>query len=303
LELQLPGYGMRKKRRTGIRGIYGALTCWRLSGTTWLLSFLLMVSPRFIKDMPLGEVSGFYLTWYYFGYSYTLSVVIALLQIGGSILLLFRRTTLLGTMVLLPVMVNIVLINMFYNIAVGAFVVSVLITAGLLYLLLLDFQKLKTAFWVVTDKLPPINVGRFWLKPLLQILPVLAAFGIIYQFVLRDTSDKLLVGTWKVEKFIRNDTLLPADAWLQDKTVFTKVYFSGPYGCAFSSNPYVYDPGYSLQGQYNFDHTQGMLQLITYSHKPDTTSVRISGLTSHSMIIEGILNDDTLRMELVKVNR
>jgi hypothetical protein len=36
----------------------------------------------FIKDIPLGEVSGFQLTWFYFGYSYTLAVIIALFQIG-----------------------------------------------------------------------------------------------------------------------------------------------------------------------------------------------------------------------------
>ncbi|MDO1445184.1 hypothetical protein Q0590_02925 [Rhodocytophaga aerolata] len=169
----------------------------------------------FIKDMPLGEVNGFYLTWHYFGYSYTLAVIIALFQIGGSILLLFRRTTLLGTMVLLPVMVNILFINMFYSIAVGAFVVSILITLGLSYLLFLDFQKLKEVFWAATDRLPSLSLKHYWLKPFLQFFPIMAAFGLIYQFVLRDTSDKQLVGTWKVAKFIRNDSLLPQDAWLK----------------------------------------------------------------------------------------
>lgn len=257
----------------------------------------------FVKDMPLGEVNGFYLTWYYFGYSYTLAIIIAIFQIGGAILLLFRRSTLMGTMVLLPVMMNIVFINMFYSIAVGAFIVSILITLGLLYLLLLDFQKLKEVFWVVTDQMPSINPGRSWLKPLIRSLPVLAAFGIIYRFVLQDTSDKQLVGVWRVEKFMRNGALLADDAWMRDSTVIAKVYFSGAYGCAFSSNPFVYNPKQSLQGQYTFDQKQGMLQFISYNGRPYTSKVRISGLTSHRMNIDGILKNDTLRMELVKVNR
>jgi hypothetical protein len=259
----------------------------------------------FIKDMPLGEVNGFYLTWYYFGYSYTLAVIIALFQIGGSILLVFRRTTLLGTMVLLPVMVNIVFVNMFYSIAVGAFVVSILITLGLSYLLFLDFQKLKEVFWAATDKLPSIPLSHTWLKPFLQFFPIMAAFGLIYQFVLRDTSDKHLVGTWKVEKFIRNDSLLPQDAWLKDHTVITKVYFSGLYGGAFSSNPYVYDPTHSMQGQYTFDTKRNTLQFIYYTTQsgPDTLKARISNLTSSSMNMEGVLKNDSLRLELVKINR
>jgi hypothetical protein len=202
-------------------------------------------------------------------------------------------------------MVNIVLINMFYNIDVGAFIVSVILTLGLTYLLLHDFDKLKAAFWAMTDKLPALATGHLWLKPLMRLLPIVAAFGIVYSFVLRDTSDKALVGTWKVEKFIRNDSLLPADAWMKERHVFTKVYFSGLYGCAFSTNPYVYDATMSLQGQYSFDSQQSLLQFMYYTGNryPDTLRALVSGLTSNSMNLEGVLNEDTLRMELVKIYR
>jgi hypothetical protein len=40
-------------------------------------------SPSYRLDIPLGEVNGFGLTWYYFGYSYTLAVILGLIQIGG----------------------------------------------------------------------------------------------------------------------------------------------------------------------------------------------------------------------------
>jgi hypothetical protein len=57
---------------------------------------------------PMGDVSGFWLTWYYFGYSPIYSNLIATFQIGGAILLCFGRTALLGALLLLPVMVNII---------------------------------------------------------------------------------------------------------------------------------------------------------------------------------------------------
>ncbi len=57
---------------------------------------------------PLGDVSGFWLTWYYFGYSALYSALVAWTQILGAVLLCFRRTTLVGALVLFPVMINIV---------------------------------------------------------------------------------------------------------------------------------------------------------------------------------------------------
>jgi uncharacterized membrane protein YphA (DoxX/SURF4 family) len=45
---------------------------------------------------PLGQVSGFWLTWYYFGYSTFYKILIGLAEIGGGLLLAVPRTALLG---------------------------------------------------------------------------------------------------------------------------------------------------------------------------------------------------------------
>ena len=50
-----------------------------------------------------------------------------ILQLGGCLLLLYRRTRLLGVMILLPVMSNILFINVFYGINPGALNTSVFI--------------------------------------------------------------------------------------------------------------------------------------------------------------------------------
>ena len=57
---------------------------------------------------PMGEVSGFWLTWYYFGVSPFYGAFVAGAQIAGALLLCFRRTAFIGALILLPVMVNIV---------------------------------------------------------------------------------------------------------------------------------------------------------------------------------------------------
>jgi uncharacterized membrane protein YphA (DoxX/SURF4 family) len=61
---------------------------------------------------PMGDVSGFWLTWYYFSYSAVYASVVAWVQIVGAALLGFRRTALVGVLLLLPVMVNIVCIDL-----------------------------------------------------------------------------------------------------------------------------------------------------------------------------------------------
>ncbi|MDO1445183.1 hypothetical protein Q0590_02920 [Rhodocytophaga aerolata] len=67
----------------------------------------------------------------------------------------------------------------------------------------------------------------------------------------------------------------------------------------------MYDPTHSLQGQYTFDTAQNTLQFIYYTTQsgPDTLKAQISDLTSTSMNMEGVLKNDSLRLELVKINR
>ena len=84
-------------------------------------------SSYHIDDALLGTLSGQELTWKYYGYSFGLTLIISSFQIIGSFLLLFRRTVLLGVAVLLPVMLNIVLINLFYGIGPITALTSIII--------------------------------------------------------------------------------------------------------------------------------------------------------------------------------
>ena len=65
---------------------------------------------------PLGQVSGFWLTWHYFGHSAVYGTLLALLQIAAGILLVLPRTALAGALLLLPIVSNIVLIDVFYGV-------------------------------------------------------------------------------------------------------------------------------------------------------------------------------------------
>jgi hypothetical protein len=98
-------------------------------------------------DKPMGQVSGFWLTWYYFGYSAIYGNLIGLVQIAGGILLMFRKTTLLASCLLLPVIANIILIDIFYRIAPDALVVAILLELALLGILSFHKRELVELFW------------------------------------------------------------------------------------------------------------------------------------------------------------
>ena len=262
-------------------------------------------SPDYRLDMPMGEVNGFGLTWYYFGHIYALTVIIALFQIGGSILLLYRRTTLLGVMILLPVMVNIVLINVFFDIASGAFFNSVVFTLGLTFLLLVDLKKLKVAFWDLVERLPPVHIGGNWGKHGLRLLLIAAAFGLVAYLAFTHTGETLLRGTWKVEKLTHNGRVMSANAWLTDTAAWNRVYFADWQGVVFSPNPYRYNPKESWRGDYTFDSTKNTLQLLMYQSDaakvPDTIRATVSNRTAKSMRLRGISYRDTLDMQLTRL--
>jgi hypothetical protein len=110
-------------------------------------------------DKPMGHVSGFWLTWYYFGYSRIFGGTIALAQIGGAVLLMFRKTTLLGACALLPVISNIVLIDLCYRIDPGATFVALYLLAAVAGVLFVHREDLFEIFWR-QNTLPERSAGR-----------------------------------------------------------------------------------------------------------------------------------------------
>jgi hypothetical protein len=254
-------------------------------------------------DTPVGRLNGFELTWNYFAHSYTFAVIIALLQIGGSILLLFRRTTLLGAAILLPVMLNIVLINFFYDISPGAFMNSVLFSLGLLFLLLLHRSALIGVFLRTGSNLPEPRLGFF--KYLFRFLAVACAFGLIYYFT-RMNPPTPLAGKWTVDRLIRNRDTIQANKWLTDSAAWTTVYMEEYGYLSLCPNPYIYDDDRSTWARYKYDRSKQQLQLIFTNGKPekqDTVNATVSHFDGRHMQWKGVIGKDTLLFLLSKVEK
>jgi uncharacterized membrane protein YphA (DoxX/SURF4 family) len=89
---------------------------------------------------PLGEFSPMGLLWTFMGYSKGYNLFTGGAEMLGGLLLLFRRTTTLGALVVTAVMVNVVALNFFYDVPVKLYSSHLVLMA--LFLLLPDVQRL-----------------------------------------------------------------------------------------------------------------------------------------------------------------
>jgi hypothetical protein len=153
-------------------------------------------------DKPMGEVSGFWLTWYYFGYSPFYGNFIALIQIIAGFLLLYCRTVLLGACVLFGVMGNIILIDIFYGIDLGALIMAGFLEGALFIILNFHRRELIEVFWTRQNSLFPISKKHSSLrraKILISALIVLIPPGCTYYIAnYNNRFPTELDGEWRV---------------------------------------------------------------------------------------------------------
>lgn len=107
-----------------------------------------VVTPS-TADTPLRLVYGQGLAWYFFGYSSAYAALITLAEIGGGALLLWRRTTLAGALLLLPLMLNVLMLDLAFQIsAIG---IALLLLAMIFYILSWHTPALLTLLRTAPD--------------------------------------------------------------------------------------------------------------------------------------------------------
>jgi hypothetical protein len=238
-------------------------------------------------DEPFSSFSGENLTWAFFHHSFAFFFVIGMIQIVGACLLLFRRTRLLGAIFLLPVMLNIVLLNIFYGFEVGDTVHALILLAGLLYLILLHYRALATIFFQRVDG-SRANV-------VLAAVVIVAPLVLVVSFGSPDRNPQL-TGKYRVEDLAVNGVRSVARS-CQD-SVLTTVYFDLGNDVVLEFN--------GLQrrwiGNYRLDRNTGFLVASWRYPLParDTLVARLDQVQAGEWRIMGRLGKDSLRAKLVK---
>ena len=118
--------------------IYGAAKVAQFSGTAG-------------EDKMVSELSGMELMWVFYGYSQPFVIIIGALEITGGILLLIKKTRVLGCLFLSTILVNIILQDIFYGVHLGALKAALLYQSIILVILWLNREKVIRSLKILLE--------------------------------------------------------------------------------------------------------------------------------------------------------
>ena len=122
--------------------------------------------PDGLALMPIGQVPDFDLAWVFMGRSYGYMLFIGLAEVIGAVLLLFNKTKLIGTLVLIPIMVNVIVFDIFFLDEYGALAGATLYLLMLLTILVINKEKISKLIieLISTKKTPRISFKENLIK-------------------------------------------------------------------------------------------------------------------------------------------
>ena len=116
---------------------------------TKILRTQFVVLPFALWQMPLESLSGKNIAWAFLGYSPWFQVLLGLLEFIPAILLLFRKTSLLGAMLMLPMTLSVSLINQALDLWDFTKLLSLILLALNILVLLFQWNKIKSIFILI----------------------------------------------------------------------------------------------------------------------------------------------------------
>ncbi len=255
-------------------------------------------APNYVLDTPIGELGGFWLTWTYFGFSETFAYILGWTQIVGSIFLLFRKTRLLGTFILIPVMINICLIDHFYSISPLAYYNALHYTFMLFFILSLDASKLIPVFFAFEDTLKYSN-WKFWTLNAIRVLIVVFAFVKIYSLRESFQPKTKINGVWRVNK------LNMAGREHHPDSVWSKIYFEWRYGCVLKFDRGNFKKMEDQHGDYSLNEENSQLRInlppALGEQKGDSLLLHYYYASDSALQLAGLYNKDSIKMDLIKL--
>ena len=253
-----------------------------------------LVMPMSKLDLPYNSFSPSDLFWNFFSYSYVFGCIIATLQIAGAMLLLFHRTRLVGAFILLPLLANILLMDIFYQIGYSVVVHTSILMAGILYCLVIEFNRLKEFFFAATNHLPALHFSKY-AKLILRLSIIYIPLLLI---AMHGSPDKYpnLTGKYAVTALRINQELLQRGN-CTDSTL-TEIYFDIKNGCVFQFNT----PARRWNGTFSKDSDHINIKWFSPVGKPSFDGTISTADSSAKLMLTGMMGKDSMKVILQKVN-
>lgn len=253
---------------------------------------LQLVIPLSWLDRPYSSFSPSELFWSFFSHSYLFGCIIAGIQILGAMMLLFHRTRLAGVFILIPVLANILLMDIIYQIGDSVVVHTSIMMLGTLYFLFADFDRVKELFFETKNRLPSLNVPGF--------LKIGIRLSIVYMplllIAMHGSVDKhpRLTGKYEVKQLKVNQQIINSTGGAD--SVLSCVYFDVKDGCVFEFNT----PQRRWNGTYNLDGSNLNIHWHLPGDKPVFKGILSQGPGAGMILLTGVLGSDSTDITLQK---
>ena len=249
-----------------------------------------------LMEMPMTMVSGEKQLSHFFGQSYPMVCILGLLEISGAIFILFRKTRLLGTMILFVMTANIILIDILYYVHDPLLEAFTLLT-GVLYLAYQDKEKIINFFFYANENLPKFNFKSTILKNVLRLSAILIPIILLTPHY-RTQYRKNLTGKYNILKMTINGDNKIIDQF--SDTTFSKVYFDLGDFFIFTNNNFTK----RQIGHFKIDETSRTFE-TTWQYPTDIKDNFKGTVTkldnNNRMKLTGKMGQDKFEMELEKV--
>lgn len=144
--------------------IYGALKFMQFSGSDY-------------SERTISELTGMELMWSFYGYSLTYPLIVGGFEILGGVLFFFRKTRIVGGLLLTSILINIIIQDIVYGVLAGA------IVSASVYQLIVFFYLFK-ARKEIRESLRLLSKVKGPKKALLQII-VHTAIAMLVTFFIK----------------------------------------------------------------------------------------------------------------------
>ncbi len=106
--------------------------------------------PTEIETTPISQIPDFDLAWVFMGRSYGYMLFIGMSELIGALMLLFNKTKLIGTLILIAIMVNVIVFDIFFLDEYGALASAVIYFIMLLAILWINKEKITNVIKTLT---------------------------------------------------------------------------------------------------------------------------------------------------------
>lgn len=246
---------------------------------------------------PLGDSSPMGLLWTFMGYSAGYQVFTGAAELLGGILLTIRRTALLGALMVAGVMINVVALNLCYDVPVKIYSMQLLLLA---IVLTIPYLRRLLSFFVLNrplgpDTSEPLVRDRRWRMVAVGVRTLLVAACVGYW--LHDSVEQLdevrtmvspIRGVWNVESLTVDGVERPplaTDVTRWRRFVFDYSYFGSFYTMADQRQRF----------NTTYDEAKKTIELTSRSNRTKKTTLTYERKDANTLIVTGKLDDQNIR--------